>query len=356
MQDNVIVELSEGFTRNQSNVGSAIATARTKMTALELKTFYQVSTLIHLDDSDFYEYSITVEKFARALGIGQTNREQIIKLCRRIVRQVFEIHDDGHWVAYPIFAKLDYNSKMQIITMKFNQEFRPFLLELKQFTKIHHVRHIISFDSKYAIRFYALIKDYRKMAQRDFDIDTLFNILELPKSYNYARFYQKVLTPAIREINNKSDVWVSEPEIVEKRGKKIMKIRLHFGNKSDKMVDDFVRSIMARFNKEKSFNVFAHCPFLLDNENVSNMHKITRINTNNNEYFQLYCDGNHENSYFGTSNRDDFISKIAHGISKALNALYSNERQEKKQALDWQDEQDKKREFFEIFKRFRKNN
>ena len=72
--------------------------------------------------------------------------------------------------------------------------------------------------------------------------------------------------------------------------------------------------------------------------------------------FELYCDGNHENSCFGTANRDDFISKIAHGISTALNVLYSNEKQEKNQVLSWQDEQDKKREFFEIFKRFQKNN
>ena len=351
-ENHAIIELPEGFTRNQSNVGSAIATARTKMTALELKTFYQVSTLIHLDDSDFYEYSITVEKFARALGIGQTNREQIIKLCRRIVRQVFEIQDDNHWVAYPIFAKLDYNSKTQIITIMFNQVFRPFLLELKQFTKIQQVKYITSFSSKYAIRFYALIKDYRKMAQRDFELESLFQMFELPKSYNYTRFCQKVLAPAIREINEKSDVWVSEPEIIEKKGKKITKIRLHFGNKSDKMADDFVRSIMARFDKEKSFNVFWRCPFLSDGENVADVHRITRINTNNNEYFQLFCDGILENSVLGTANRDDFLASISNGISRALNAMYEKERAEKKNLLFWQDEQNKKVIFAELFKRF----
>ena len=34
------IELKEGFTRNQSNISSAITHARTRITALELKTFY----------------------------------------------------------------------------------------------------------------------------------------------------------------------------------------------------------------------------------------------------------------------------------------------------------------------------
>ncbi|KQI08917.1 replication initiation protein, partial [Campylobacter coli] len=89
-KNNDIIELKEGFTRNQSNVSNAIANARTKMTALELKTFYQVSTLIQMDDTEFKEYEISVSDFLKALNISDSNREQVVKLCRRLIRQVFE--------------------------------------------------------------------------------------------------------------------------------------------------------------------------------------------------------------------------------------------------------------------------
>ena len=181
-----IVELKEGFTRNQSNVSNAIANAKTKMTALELKTFYQVSTLIQMDDTEFKEYEISQE--------------------------------NGDYIGYTIFSRTHYKHKEQKTSMKFNEEFRPFLLELKQFTKIQQVKYIKSFDSKYSIRFYALLKDYRKMSHRDFNLENIFNIFELPKTYNYTRFYQKVLKPAIDEINAKSDLWVSEPEIIGNQG------------------------------------------------------------------------------------------------------------------------------------------
>ncbi|WP_265607294.1 replication initiation protein, partial [Campylobacter jejuni] len=272
-----IVELKEGFTRNQSNVSNAIANARTKMTALELKTFYQVSTLIQMDDTEFKEYEISVSDFLKALNISDSNREQVVKLCRRLIRQVFEINQENDdYIAYTIFSRMHYKHKEQKISMKFNEEFRPFLLELKQFTKIQQVKYIKSFDSKYSIRFYALLKDYRKMSQRDFNLENIFNIFELPKTYNYTRFYQYVLKPAIDEINAKSDLWVSEPEIIGKKGKKITDIRLYFGNKNEKMSDDFTKELIKQYNKFKSFNVFANCRYLADGFNtINDLMKIT---------------------------------------------------------------------------------
>ena len=230
---NKIISLNNGFTRNQSNVGNLISTARTKMTALELKTFYQVTTLIQMDDTEFKEYEISVSDFLRTLKISNNNREQVVKLCKRIIRQVFEVEQkNGDYMAYTIFSKMHYKHKEQKIAMKFNNEFRPFLLKLKQFTKIQQVKYIIDFESKYAIRLYALLKDYRKLTYRDFNLEALSKILELPKSYkDYTAIYNKVLQPAIREINAKSDLFVQEPEIISKNGKKITKIRLYFISK-----------------------------------------------------------------------------------------------------------------------------
>ena len=53
-----IVILDKGFTRNQSRTSPAISTARAKMSANELKAFYQISTLVKQDDTDFLIYEI----------------------------------------------------------------------------------------------------------------------------------------------------------------------------------------------------------------------------------------------------------------------------------------------------------
>ncbi|EAL4374385.1 replication initiation protein [Campylobacter jejuni] len=354
-----IVELKEGFTRNQSNVSNAIANARTKMTALELKTFYQVSTLIQMDDTEFKEYEISVSDFLKALNISDSNREQVVKLCRRLIRQVFEINQENDdYIAYTIFSRMHYKHKEQKISMKFNEEFRPFLLELKQFTKIQQVKYIKSFDSKYSIRFYALFKDYRKMSQRDFNLENIFNIFELPKTYNYTRFYQYVLKPAIDEINAKSDLWVSEPEIIGKKGKKITDIRLYFGNQNEKMSDDFIKELIKQYNKFKSFNVFANCRYLADSFNtINDLMKITRISTEKNTYFRAY----HSNSFgeesciIGTPNKDDFLNSLANGIYRAINLIYEKEKKEQLPTMQWQDEKDKLKRFKSILKEWQEN-
>lgn len=354
-KNNDIIELKEGFTRNQSNISKEITNARTKMTALELKTFYQVTTLIQMDDSDFKEYEISVSDFMKSLNISDTNREQVIKLCRRLVRQVFEIEQKGgDWLAYTIFSKMHYKHKDQKIIMSFNKEFRPFLLELKRFTKIQQVKYIKSFESKYSIRFYALLKDHRKMSQRDFNIEALNKMLELPKSYeNYRNFYDYVLKPAITEINAKSDLWVSEPEIIGKRGKKITDFRLYFGNKSEKMGNDFVRDLIKRYKKHNTFNVFANAYYLATDElkSISDLRKIVRIETEHNTYFTAKSKDYNDEYYtiFGTANKDDFLKELANGIYRAVNALYEKEKQEQLPTMQWQDKTDKAERIKQIF-------
>ena len=356
-----IIELKEGFTRNQSNISKEITNARTKMTALELKTFYQVTTLVQMDDSDFKEYEISVSDFMKSLNISNTNRERVIKLCRRLVRQVFEIKQKGgDWLAYTIFSKMHYKCKDQKIIMSFNQEFRPFLLELKQFTKIQQVKYIKSFESKYSIRFYVFLKDYRKMSQRDFNIEALAKILELPKSItsSYTRFYDKVLKPAIKEINAKSDLWVSEPEIIGKRGKKITNFRFYFGNKSEKMGNDFIAALIKRYKKYNTFNVFANAYYLRTDElkSMSDLQKLVRIETNKNTYFEAKTYYNNEFvTIFGTPNKDEFLKELANGIFRAVNALYEKEKQEQLPMMQWQDKKDKIKRIKHIFASWQEN-
>lgn len=226
-------DLKKGFTRNQSNTSTAITHAKTKMTANQLKAFYQTTTLINQQDKKFYDYSISVENFVTKLGFTQTNSDYVKDLCRHLAKQYFEIEQDGIWEIYPIFSMFKFDTKKQLISISFNDKMRPFLLELQEkFTQIKEIKHIIDFESKYAIRIYAMLKDYRLMKFRDFEINKLTEILQLPKSYeNYAQLDKKVLQVATQEINEKSDLIITKIEPIEKERKKILKIRVHFKTK-----------------------------------------------------------------------------------------------------------------------------
>lgn len=368
VKDYEIVEIDK-FTRNQSNIAQQITEARNKMTALELKAFYQLTTLINMSDLDYNEYSIDINEFCRALDIDVKNRPQIKNLCESLLKKDFIIdyqRDNGSWTLYKItiFQRFSYCANEQRIYVTFGEQLKPYLLELKErFTKIEQVKYITNFSSKYAIRFYAFLKDYRKMSQRDFNLEALYKTLELPKSYNnYTNFYLKVLKPAITEINDKSDLWVSEPEIIKTKGKKVTDIRLYFSNQSDKMAGDFIRAVMNFYKKYKSFNVFLNQPYMTATDNKT-IYTITSIKTETHPYYFTLLGKNTDTRVddgvkclYDIGNQDDFLLNVTNGIYKALLFKYNEMRKEKTPTEIWQSEQDKLKEIKEIFMQNLENN
>lgn len=224
-------ELKNGFTRNQSNTSTEITHAKTKMTATELKIFYQTTTLINMQDTDFSEYSMNITDFCKAVNLNDTNRDFIVKTCKSLLRQVFEMEqENGDYIGYTIFKKMHYQHKAQKINFAFNDEMKPYLLQLQRnFTQIKEVKYIKDFESKYAIRIYAMLKDSRLINPLKIEVGKLIEILQLPKSYKDFGFIdKKVLQVAMQEINEKSDLKITKIEPTIKERKKIVEIAIHF--------------------------------------------------------------------------------------------------------------------------------
>lgn len=305
-KNNDEIELKNGFTRNQSNTSTSITHAKTKMNANELKAFYQVSTLIQKDDTDFLKYSVRVSDFIQKLGLTKTNNDYVKDLCRCLAKQTFEIEKDGIWDIYTIFSSFRFDTKKQIITMSFNDEMKPYLLQLKSnFTQIKEIKYIREFESKYAIRIYTMLKDYRLMNQREFNIEKLSKILQLPKSYrDFSYFNQKVLKPAITEINAKSDLKISKVERI-KTSRKITSIIIHFKEKSQ-----IVKQTQnARAIRKQNIKIKKE----IENQEFSNQFYGKKIKIKN-ITFQIYKI--HKNSdETVTADLEDF-SKISYGLTQ----------------------------------------
>lgn len=226
-------ELKKGFTRNQSHTSHAITYAKSKMKINELKAFYQATTLIDKNDDEFHTYAISVNDFVKNLGFTETNGDYVKELCRHLAKQTFEIEQGGIWEIYPIFSAFKFDMKKQLITINFNEQMRPYLLQLQgNFTQIKEIKYIREFESKYAIRIYAMLKDSRLINPLEIEVEKLAEILQLPKSYsNFDFINKKVLQVAEKEINEKSDLIITKIEPTEKQRKKIIKIAIHFKSK-----------------------------------------------------------------------------------------------------------------------------
>lgn len=353
--------LEHGFTRNQSRTSDLITTAKAKMTATELKAFYQFTTILQMQDDEFTQYEIGVNDFIKELNLSETNRQFIVKLCKSLLKQTFEIdEEDGDYIGCTIFSKMHYKHKEQKILMKFNDEMKPFLLELKKYTKIEQVKYLKNFDSKYAIRIYAMLKDYRLLSEREINIEELKSILDLGKSYSdFAQINRKVLQPAMEEINAKSDLEITEITPKKKVGKKIVSVLVKFRNKAEKMAVDALNYLKYIY-KSNGGNLDIFLGFFYTDEAEATLpnhiYKIIKIQEKNG-LFQMIGE-NAFGSYkepvllYQEKKKTVFVNALARGIYKASLYKFKNEKAVKLEFGDFKTEKEKLEIIKKMFKKW----
>lgn len=110
------------------------------------------------------------------------------------------------------------------IELKFNEDLKPHLLDLKkQFSK-YELRYIIHLQSAHAIRIYEILKSHQYQKTIDLDVDYLKVILEVAEKYKlYGDFKRKIIDKAQADLAQFCDIAFTYQEI--KSGKKVVTLR-----------------------------------------------------------------------------------------------------------------------------------
>ncbi|MEM4095259.1 MAG: replication initiation protein, partial [Thermoplasmatales archaeon] len=223
------------------------------MNVNEIKLFIALVSLIKKDDEDFKEYSITVDELAKLFNIK--DRTGIYDDVKRIAgslvaRTIFiENKEKSQWERYPIFSKMEY--KDGILFAKFNTEISLFLLKLSENFTQFKLAEFKPFTSKYSIRIYELLKQYRKIGERTFDIEDLRSKIgiekgELKKIIDFKRY---VINVAQRELANTPMDFDYQ---MIKTGRKFTKIKFTLKHKFDddtELVEEKLQSPDETFSK-----------------------------------------------------------------------------------------------------------
>jgi len=205
-----------------------ITKGRSKLSLSEMKAFLATITTIDAkNDAEFKEVTLTKKEFC-----GDTNLDfRTVKLvCKTLLKQVYEIENNQVWKAYPIYQMFEYDKKTDEVRFKFNDYMRPYLLELTQkFTK-YQIKNIINMTSKYSIRTYQLLKDFRDIKRHiEFELEDFCDKLEVPKSKRlWALLNRDILQTAIKEINELTDIRILGIFPERKKGKKVLSFSIKF--------------------------------------------------------------------------------------------------------------------------------
>lgn len=188
-----------------------------------------VSLVDSKDQRQFYEYEMSVKEFSDLLGVENTNHTYLSKVTKSLMTKVVEIEDDKkiiqvHWLSSCTYYKGEGKVKLEL-----HRDLMPYLLQLKEQFTTYYLSNILQMKSKYSIRLYEIIKSEQFKRNFKLDVDKLRKMMNCQNYKRYSNFNQKVIIPAIDEINKKSDIIVQyEPEKV---GNKIVSLRLRVVSK-----------------------------------------------------------------------------------------------------------------------------
>lgn len=195
-------------------------TARYGLTLAEHRIVYIALLMGQQNGTPFEPQTLAISDFIDLCGLkGQSAYHTVRQLAKTLLSKVVEVvykDDNGlHMLQCQWLSGIEYHVKTGSVTITPNNLLRPFF-EGKPFTETEFY-FLIKFNSQYAERLYEILKslDYKNLV--DFDITDLRTRLGLPDSKypNYAHLKQYVLTPAIKDICEYTDLDVS---IKEKRG------------------------------------------------------------------------------------------------------------------------------------------
>ena len=120
------------------------------------------------------------------------------------------------------------------IKVRLNDSMKPYLLQLRSNFTQYEIANVLCMRSKYSIRLYEFVKSIHfhdlETYVRTFTVEELRKRLDAETYPRFCNFNQRVLKPAVQEVNTYTDKEVSYEPI--KNGKKVETIELTIKTKS----------------------------------------------------------------------------------------------------------------------------
>lgn len=215
--------------------------ARYSLTVAEQRLVLTLLSLISPSDKSLKSYEIKISEFQRLLDI-KTNAiyDQVKDVLKKLASRVIYIPEGKDYLIANWFSSAKYDSKKGSVTISFDDNLKPYLLELKeQFTK-YKLFVIAQFKSSYTIRIYMLLKQYEVIGFREIELVEIRGILDIKDNEypRFADFRKRVLDQAKKEFetkNKESGGYMSditfELETI-RTGRKITRLRFNIRKQS----------------------------------------------------------------------------------------------------------------------------
>lgn len=239
-----------------------------KLSAKEQILIRWLISKIQLNDDNFKLYRLKISEYMRILGIKNGNEYQNIKnITRELQNKGFTIKKSKGELQVNWFASAEYFDNEGIVEIELSSKLKPYLLQLKECFTSAEFGNFIDMRCQYSFKIYDLLKQYSNMKNksRKFTIEQFRQILGIEENEYplYADLKRRAINPAIKEINNLTDLLIDLEE--EKERKKVISVTFNVKYKpmSINLTDGIQTKEIIDIIKDKSSNVIILLPKMI---------------------------------------------------------------------------------------------
>ena len=218
------------------------ASGKYDLSALEQKLVLINIASIKFEDEHFNANTFRVIDMAQLLNVTPEMLYRDLKrACDSLTnKKIYIQKEDGSWEFLVLVPTAKYIAKTGTVLMRLNEDAKPYLLQLRDMFTSFELSNILNLKSKYSIRIYQLMKSHSYRKELIITLDDLKYRLSLDdkkqKSYRlFSNVSERVLKPAMREINDKTDITIDYEAI--KQGRKIYALRFKIKDKQKVIIN-----------------------------------------------------------------------------------------------------------------------
>jgi plasmid replication initiation protein len=232
---------------------NSLTEARFEMSALELDLLFYILSQLKKEKL-FYEINVVeMQSITGKKHNYQELREATFKLRER----TYEIKYEKKLLQIGIFSSCEYNFGLGTIEVEISPKIVPFLFELKEQFTSFRLMASLNMSSKYAKRIYTMLSQWKDSGVWRVSIKELKTRLKLidpkgkePEQYKQlAQFKDRVLDPAVSQINEHSELKVSYKLI--KKGRSFVDIEFTIDIQASKYLGSIDGSIDFSFTPQE---------------------------------------------------------------------------------------------------------
>ena len=209
--------------------------ARYRLSLQAQRVLLYLISKIQKDDSEFGKQEFSAVEFFEVAGIEPGGAEY-----KQIEGTLTELFNANGWITLPngmrtplSWIERPFRDPISGKTwVKLDDVMRPFLLQLRDNFTQYALGYVMRFRSKFSIRMYEALSSYQyteRPIQKVYELDKLRDMLDVGNYTMYKNLKQRVLVPAVNEINEFSDKTISMKEI--KTGRKVTSIEFTISTK-----------------------------------------------------------------------------------------------------------------------------